>query len=76
VDDLFSRTQSRIAHVLNSAGGYLPPQAKIDLQIRIIPADGMNAAVHWNRRTSARPAGGSVRKLYLFLYVGNVTRLL
>jgi hypothetical protein len=50
-------------------------EAKIDLQIKIIPADGMNAAVYWNRRTSARPAGGSIRKLYLFLHAGNVTRL-
>jgi hypothetical protein len=49
-------------------------QAKIDFQIRIMPADGMCAAIE--KGTSARPTGSSVRKLYRFLYVGNVTRLL
>jgi hypothetical protein len=42
-------------------------EAKIDLQIRLISADGMNAAaVHWNRRTLARPAGGSAESYIFF----------
>jgi hypothetical protein len=41
----------------------------------MVPADGMSAAVKIKKRgQSARPTSSSLKRLYLFPYVGNVTR--
>ena len=40
-----------------------------------MPADGMSAAVKIRKKgQSARPTSSSLKRLYLFPYVGNVTR--
>jgi hypothetical protein len=39
-----------------------------------MPADGMSAAVKIKKGQSARPTSSSLKRLYVFRYVGNVTR--